>query len=78
MYSVLCPWRYFICPVAVIVSIVSVFKKAIFRIGMTRGGSYFLRCPHTWFGVGGSVMKKFTFYLFECDQSIKIGSTLSL
>ena len=30
-----------------------------------------------WFGIGGSVLKLFTSYLFEHYQSIKIGSTLS-
>ena len=39
--------------------------------------STLLRCLHTWFAIGGSVLKWFTSYLSECYQSIKIGSTLS-
>ena len=38
--------------------------------------STLLHCLQTWFGIGGSVLKWFT-YLSERSQSIKIGSTLS-
>ena len=36
-----------------------------------------LSCLLDWFGVGGSALKWFSFYLTERSQSVKIGSTLS-
>ena len=39
--------------------------------------STLLHCFQTWFGIGSSVLKWFTSYLFELYQPIKIGSTLS-
>ena len=39
--------------------------------------STLLSCLRNWFGVSGSVLKRFTSYLTDCYQSIKIGSTLS-
>ena len=39
--------------------------------------STLLSCLHDWFSVGGSTLKWFSFYLTECYQSVKIGSTLS-
>ena len=39
--------------------------------------STLLSCLSIWFGVGGSVLKWFTFYLTDRYQSIKIGSALS-
>ena len=39
--------------------------------------STLLSCLSIWFGVGGSVLKWFTFYLTDHYQSIIVGSTLS-
>ena len=39
--------------------------------------STLLSCLLDWFVVGGSALKWFSYYLTECFQSVKIGSTLS-
>ena len=39
--------------------------------------STLLGCLLDWFGVGGSALQWFSFYLTQCYQCVKIGSTLS-
>ena len=43
----------------------------------TMDHSTHLSCLLDWFGVGGSALKWFSFYLTERFQSVKMGSTLS-